>query len=128
MYWNLGAFLMLLESLRWITFNKAYFTISKATVWKILILSGFCCWKFKKFTKIGCGTKNWLKHQCIHTWTNVTSYLWNKVVCFVLSCWNFPNHGASCHTLSILRSSWWVWVCQLDWRLFRPIVWKLLII
>jgi hypothetical protein len=29
-------------------------------------LSGFCCWKFKKFTKIGFGRKNQLSPECVH--------------------------------------------------------------
>ncbi len=32
----------------------------------------------------------------------VTIYLWSKVVCFVLSCWDLPNHGTSCCALDIL--------------------------
>jgi hypothetical protein len=37
LYWNLGAFLMLLESPQQVRFNRVYFTIFRAKVWKILI-------------------------------------------------------------------------------------------
>ncbi len=37
LYWNLGAFLVLLESPQQVRFNRVYFTIFRAKVWKILI-------------------------------------------------------------------------------------------
>jgi hypothetical protein len=40
-YWNLGEFLMLLESLWQVRFNRVYFTIFRAKVWKIIIFEWF---------------------------------------------------------------------------------------
>ncbi len=70
----MGAFLVLLESLQWVRFNRVYFTIFKAKVWKILILSGFCCWKFKQIAKIGFRRKNHLSSQRVHTWADSIGY------------------------------------------------------
>jgi hypothetical protein len=53
LYLNFGAFLVLLESPWRLTFNRVYFTIFRAQVWKISFLSGFCCWKFKQIAKMG---------------------------------------------------------------------------
>ncbi len=39
---DLGVFLALLENLWWVKFNKVYFTIFKAKVWKILVFE----WNF----------------------------------------------------------------------------------
>ncbi len=30
-------------------------------------------------------------------------YLWNEVVCFVLSCWDLSNHNVSCRALNIFE-------------------------
>ncbi len=30
-------------------------------------------------------------------------YLWSKVVCFIFSHLDLPNHGASCHALGIFK-------------------------
>jgi hypothetical protein len=73
-YWNLGVFFMLLESLQQVRFNKFYFKIFRAKVWKILICDGFCCWKFKQIVKNGFELKNQLNPQCVHTWVNGTNY------------------------------------------------------
>ncbi len=94
-YWKLGMFLVLLESPWQVRFNRVYFTIFRAKVWKILIFSEFCCWKFKQIEKLEFGRKNqcWthnvftflnleifnsenLKNkECVHTWANGTSYI-----------------------------------------------------
>ncbi len=66
-------------------------------------------------------------------------YLWNKVVCFVLSCWDLPNHNASCYALNIFEkllmrigaSTWFEtnWSYNVEaidyWTIFQ---WKLNII
>jgi hypothetical protein len=53
---------MLLESPGRVRFNRVYFTIFRAKVWKIFILlSGFCCWKSN--AKIEFGKKNQLTSQ-----------------------------------------------------------------
>ncbi len=48
---------MLLESSQQGRFNKVYFTVVRVKVWKIFVLSGFCCCKFKQIAKIGFGRK-----------------------------------------------------------------------
>ncbi len=55
-------------------------------------------------------------------------YLWNKVVCFILSCWDLPNHGASCHALGIFKKLSMNGVHQLGLRLFGSMVRKLLLL
>ncbi len=37
LHWNLGVFLMLLESFRRVRFNRVYFTTIRAKMWKIFI-------------------------------------------------------------------------------------------
>ncbi len=65
LYYNFGAFLVILESHWKLRFNRVYFTIFKAKVWKILSFE-FCCWKFKQIGKIGFGRKNQLSPQHVH--------------------------------------------------------------
>jgi len=58
----------------------------------------------------------------------VTIYLWSKVVCFVFSHWDLPNHALDVVLLISLESSWWVRLHWLGLRLFGTTVWELLII
>jgi hypothetical protein len=54
MHWNLGAFLVLLESPWWVKFNRVYFTIFRAKVWKILIFEWILLLKIqRKLQKLG---------------------------------------------------------------------------
>jgi hypothetical protein len=56
-------------------FNRVYFSIFRAKVWKIFFwLSGFCCWKFKQIAKIELGRKTQLSPQCVHIRANGTGY------------------------------------------------------
>ncbi len=63
--------LLLLESPWWVRFNRVYFIIFKAKVWKILnFWVGFCCcWKFKQIAKkkkLGLeGKISWALNQCV---------------------------------------------------------------
>jgi hypothetical protein len=66
---------VLLENLQQIRFNRVNFTTFRVKVWKILFLSGFCCWKFKQIAKNGFGRKNQLSLQCVHTWANGICYI-----------------------------------------------------
>jgi hypothetical protein len=95
LYWKLGMFLVLLESPWQVRFNRVYFTIFRAKVWKILIFSEFCCWKFKQIEKLEFGRKNqwWTLNvftflnleifnsenvkntECVHTRAKGTSYI-----------------------------------------------------
>jgi len=52
--WNLGAFLVLLKSPWWARFNRVYFTIFRAKVWKILIFEWIL------LLKIQTNCKNWV--------------------------------------------------------------------
>jgi hypothetical protein len=79
-YWNLGAFVVLLENLWRAKFNNVYFTIFKAKVWMILFVNVFCCWKFKQIEKNGFGKKNQLSLQCVHTWANDICYISFKLM------------------------------------------------
>ncbi len=78
----------------WVGFNRVYFTIFRAKVWKIVIFEWICCWKFKKIAKFGFGrkksvepsilatllnleifnSKNVKNKECVHTWANSTCY------------------------------------------------------
>ncbi len=75
MYWNLGVFLVILESPWQVQFNKVYFTIFRAIVWKILIFEWILLLKIQKtYTKFGFGRKNRLSRQCVHIQANGTGY------------------------------------------------------
>ncbi len=74
-YWNLGVFFMLLESLQQVRFNKFYFKIFRAKVWKILI----CEWVLLLKIQTNCKKWVWIEKsvespQCVHTWVNGTNY------------------------------------------------------
>jgi hypothetical protein len=47
--------------------------------------------------------------------------------CFVLLCWDFSNHGISCCALGIFRKLLMSRVHWLGLRLFRGMMWKILI-
>jgi hypothetical protein len=54
LYWNLRAFLALLESPQQVRFNKIYFTIFRAKVWKILIFECILLPEFQiNYKKLG---------------------------------------------------------------------------
>ncbi len=55
--WNLGAFLVLLESLRQVNLIEFISQFQSQGVEDISFLSGFWCWKFKQIVKIGFGRK-----------------------------------------------------------------------
>jgi hypothetical protein len=57
-------------------------------------------------------------------------YLWSKVICFVLSHWDLPSHGAVPCALGIFGKllNELVGVHQFGLRLFGATMWKLLII
>jgi len=71
LYWNLEVFLMLLESPSSELFNRVYFTIFSAKVWKILIFVWTLLLEIQnKLQKI-----NWVRKEkiswspeCVHTW------------------------------------------------------------
>jgi hypothetical protein len=67
LYWNMGVFLVLLESPWWIRFNRFYFIIFRGSVWKILIFEWILFWKFKKIAKNGFERKNKSSLQCVYT-------------------------------------------------------------
>jgi hypothetical protein len=54
---DLGVFLVLLENLWWVKFNKVYFTIFKAKVWKILVFE----WIFVMEIQTNC--KFWFRKE-----------------------------------------------------------------
>jgi hypothetical protein len=61
------------KALGWVRFNRVHFTILLRCE-RYCFLSGFCCWKFTKITKIGFGRKNQLSPQYVHTWANSAGY------------------------------------------------------
>jgi hypothetical protein len=69
LYWNLKAFLVFLESPGQVTFNRVYFRIFKAKVWKILIFECIL------LLEIQTNCKNWVwkgksvkPSMCSHCW------------------------------------------------------------
>jgi hypothetical protein len=56
-YMDLGVFLVLLENLWWVKFNKVYFTIFKAKVWKILVFECIL------LMEIQTNCKNWFRKE-----------------------------------------------------------------
>jgi hypothetical protein len=73
----LGAFVMLLESPWQVRFNRHYFTIFRAKVWKIYI---FLEWILlleiqTKLQKLGLEGKISWALKCVHTWFNGTGYI-----------------------------------------------------
>jgi hypothetical protein len=48
-----------------VKFNRVYFTIFRAKVWKVLSFE-WLCWKFNQIAKIGFGMKEQLSSQCVH--------------------------------------------------------------
>ncbi len=76
MYWNLRAFLVLLESPWWVRLNRVYFTIFRAKVWKILIFEWNilvkkfknCVWKEKSVERSMCSHFRILKHSILKIW------------------------------------------------------------
>jgi hypothetical protein len=101
---------------------------------------------------IGTSTNVYIWHRVLIISLSPPIYLWSKgrLVCFVLSCWDLPNHSASCHALGIFGKlsmnalTWFetVWsFMPCSWYLrkaldectdlvsdFGAMVWKLLII
>ncbi len=57
---------MLLESLRQVRFNRVYFTIFRAKVWKIMIFEWFLLLGIQTIAKIGFGRKIQLSPECVH--------------------------------------------------------------
>ncbi len=55
-------------------------------------------------------------------------YLWNKVFCFVLSCWDLPNHKDLCCALRIFEKLSMNRVHQLGLGVFGTMMCKMLII
>ncbi len=126
-----GTFFVLLESPQRVRFNKVYFTIFRAKVWKILILSGFCCWKFKQITKIGFGRKNHLSSQHVHTWADSIGYTslsmkQGNLFCFV--CHADISQIMALHfaILVFLECSQWVGVQWVGFIMFQSTVEKLM--
>jgi hypothetical protein len=50
--------------------------------------------------------------------------LWSQVVCFVLSHWDLPNHGTSCHALGIFGKLLMSRVHECSLKLFGATVWN----
>ncbi len=44
-----------------------------------------------------------IKAFCLTTWSKVLSMKQGSLFCYVLSRWDLPNHGTSCHALGIFR-------------------------
>ncbi len=66
LYWNLGSFLVLLESSRQVRFNRVYFTIFRAKVWKMLIFEWSLLQEIPtNCKKNGFGKKNQLSSQYV---------------------------------------------------------------
>jgi len=66
-YWNLGVFLVILESPWQVQFNKVYSTIFRAIVWKILIFEWILLLKIQKIYK------NWVwKEKSVSTWKGIS--------------------------------------------------------
>ncbi len=72
LYWNLGVFLMLLESIQRATFNRVYFTIPRAKVWEILIFEQILLIELQTNCKNCKMEGKILSPQCVHTWANST--------------------------------------------------------
>jgi hypothetical protein len=68
LYWNLEAFLVLLEISPWVRFNKIYFTIFRAKMWKILILERILLLEIQTNCKIGFGKEKSVEpSMCSHS-------------------------------------------------------------
>jgi hypothetical protein len=74
LYWNLGEFLLLLESPQQVRFNRVYFTTFRDKVWKILIFDWIL------LLKTGFGRKNQLSPQCVHIYIYIYVYIYWKCV------------------------------------------------
>jgi hypothetical protein len=44
-----------------------------------------------------------IKAFCLTSWSKLLSMKQGSLFCFVLSRWDLPNHGTSCHALGIFR-------------------------
>ncbi len=112
-YWNLEVFLVLLESPWQVRFNRVYFTIFRAKVWKILNFE----WILS--LKIQTNCKNWVwKENSVEpsyymftlgpTIQVTLIYLWRKVIClFVVK--DLQNNASSSCSLGRVGK------CALSW-------------
>jgi hypothetical protein len=83
-YWKLGTFLLILESLWWLRFNRVYFTIFKAKVWKILIFE----WILLLEIQTNC--KNWVrKEKSVEL--SMCSHCWRILKFSILKMWKIKN-------------------------------------
>ncbi len=129
MYWNLKVFLVLLESLWRVRFNRVYFTIFRAKVWKISIFEWIL------LLKIQTNCKNWVWKENFSWALNVFTlgptiqvtliYLLGKVIClFVVKI------SRSMHPLLVLfvglGSPQWARVRWVGLIMFSHMVEKLL--
>jgi hypothetical protein len=79
LYWNLRAFLVLLERPQQLRFNQVYFTIFRAKVWKILIFWVYFVARISnKLQKLGLeGKISWAFNVCAHIVEFRNFQLWN---------------------------------------------------
>jgi hypothetical protein len=114
----MGAFLVLLESPWQVRFNRLYFTIFRAKVWKIFkfffIFVGvdFVAGNSNKLQKLGLEGKISLSPQCVHTWFNGTGY--------ISTSWNFKKKTPSEGMMDVVST--WIKI-MMDFSLSSFIRW-----
>ncbi len=88
------------ESHRQVGFNRVYFTIFRAKVWKILTFEWILLLKnSNKSQKLGFRRKNQLSSQCVHTWANNIGYtnVIEELTCNTLSWYLNNSNNVNLH-------------------------------
>jgi hypothetical protein len=75
LHWNLEVFLVLLESLHQVWFNKVDFVILKPKMWTILLNFGWVCIVVENSNKLQKGVWKENSIECIQTWANDIGYI-----------------------------------------------------
>jgi hypothetical protein len=108
LYWNLGVFFMLLESLQRGRFNRVYFTIPRAKVWEILIFEWILLLEIQTNCKNwGWKEKSWaLNMFTLGPMAQATLSVWNHQLPHRES--NFSSLQKMVDELTLSMNKWWL--------------------